>query len=112
MSGIVKEIGHRKVYDILQSRKPRARMLTYGFFGFRLLNRRVGQPAADVLASAVLTTGRGVRRGYRALPCGGRDTALAASVDRMSVIIAGSVQAARLNEGEPCRVMARWSRLG
>ena len=29
-----------------------------------------------------------------------------------SVIIAGSVQAARLNEGEPCRVMARWSRSG
>jgi hypothetical protein len=29
-----------------------------------------------------------------------------------SVIMAGSAQAARRNAGEPCRVMARWSRSG
>jgi hypothetical protein len=32
-------------------------MLTYGFFGFRVLDRRAGQPAAKVLVGAVLTVG-------------------------------------------------------
>ena len=32
-SGIVKEIGHRQVYDFLQSRKPRA--ADAGLWGFR-----------------------------------------------------------------------------
>ena len=33
MTGYVKEIGHREVYDILQSRKPRA--ADAGLWGFR-----------------------------------------------------------------------------
>jgi hypothetical protein len=37
-------------------------MLTYGFFGFRLLDRGAGQPAAEVLIGAVLTTRGDVRR--------------------------------------------------
>jgi hypothetical protein len=32
-------------------------MLTYGFFGFRLLAAGAGPPAADVLVGAVLTIG-------------------------------------------------------
>jgi hypothetical protein len=35
MSGYVKEIGHRQVYDILQSRKPRA--ADAGLWGFWFL---------------------------------------------------------------------------
>jgi DnaJ-class molecular chaperone len=34
MSDCVKEIGHRQVYDILQSRKPRAAYDSYGESGF------------------------------------------------------------------------------
>ena len=61
MSGLVKEIGHRQVYDISKAGSRGPWMLTYGVFGFRLLGRGAGQPAADVLVGAVLTIGCAIR---------------------------------------------------
>ena len=52
MSRSVKEIGHRQVYDILQSRKPRAAYGSYGESGFRPALGRVRRSTIQVSSAA------------------------------------------------------------
>jgi len=52
MAGCVKEIGHREVYDILQSRKLRAAYGSYGESGFCQVLGQVRRSTIQVLSAA------------------------------------------------------------
>ncbi len=52
MSGSVKKIGHREVYDILQSSKPQAAYGSYGESGFCSVVGQVRQSTIPVSSAA------------------------------------------------------------
>lgn len=106
-SGSVKDIGHRQMYDILQSRRSRATGVSYGVFGFRpgfrLAHRLVGRRSA---VWNVAVAGEVQRR-----CCPGSWLEVVAGamgeVASASGIVAGSTRLSARNLVEPCRVMAR-----
>ena len=107
LTGIVKGIGHRQMYDILQSRKPRATRGALWVFGSRLVVGAARLLAGYAPVDANMAAGGDFER--RCCPGSGLEMSVrtVGGVACASVIIAGSTRGAACDEVVPCRIMTR-----